>query len=168
VLRASNAKTKISDVASLIRAARTFYNQERDMRFMMIMIPEVYGKPIAPDFMPDMEAVKKMGEYNEALQQAGVLLALDGLMPPSAGARVSFAGGKAKVTDGPFPGSKEAVGGFWMIRVKSRDEAIEQAKRCPAGVNDVIEIRQVHEPEDFGLEVARQERKLAGRIASQS
>jgi hypothetical protein len=89
-------------------------------------------------------------------------------MPPSAGARVSFAGGKAKVTDGPFPGSKEAVGGFWMIRVKSRDEAIEWAKRCPAGVNDVIEIRQVHEPEDFGLEVARQERKLAGRIASQS
>jgi hypothetical protein len=118
--------------------------------------------------MPDMEAVKKMGEYNEALQQAGVLLALDGLMPPSAGARVSFAGGKAKVTDGPFPGTKEAVGGFWMIRVKSRDEAIEWAKRCPAGVNDVIEIRQVHEPEDFGLEVARQERKLAGRIASQS
>jgi hypothetical protein len=125
------------------------------MRFMMIMIPEVYSKPIAPDFMPDMEAVKKMGEYNEALQQAGVLLALDGLMPPSAGARVSFAGGKAKVTDGPFPGSKEAVGGYWMIRVKSRDEAIEWAKRCPAGANDVIEIRQVHEPEDSGPEVAR-------------
>jgi hypothetical protein len=97
-----------------------------------------------------------------------VLLALDGLMPPSAGARVSFAGGKAKVTDGPLPGSKEAVGGFWMIRVKSRDEAIEWAKRCPAGANDVIEIRQVHEPEDFGPEVARQERELAGRIASQS
>jgi hypothetical protein len=113
------------------------------MRFMMIMIPEVYSKPIAPDFMPDMEAVKKMGEYNEALQQAGVLLALDGLTPPSAGARVSFAGGKAKVMDGPFPGSKEAVGGYWMIRVKSRDEAIEWAKRCPAGANDVIEIRQV-------------------------
>jgi hypothetical protein len=115
------------------------------MRFMMIMIPEVYGKPIAPDFMPDMEAVKKMGEYNEALQQAG---------------------GKAKVTDGPFPGSKEAVGGFWMIRVKSRDEAIEWAKRCPAGANDVIEIRQVHEPKDFGPEVAHQERELAEKLGS--
>jgi hypothetical protein len=69
-------------------------------------------------------------------------------------------------TDGPFPGSKEAVGGFWMIRVKSRDEAIEWAKRCPAGANDVIEIRRVHEMEDFGPEVARQERELAGKIAS--
>ena len=108
------------------------------MRFMMIMIPEVYSKPIAPDFMPDMEAVRKMGEYNEELRRAGVLLTLDGLTPPSAGARVSFAAGKPKVTDGPFPGSKEAVGGFCMIRVKSRDEAIEWAKRCPAGANDVI------------------------------
>jgi hypothetical protein len=138
------------------------------MRFMMIMIPDVYSKPIAPDFMPDMEAIKKMGEYNAALQQAGVLLSLDGLTPPSAGARVSFAGGKPKVAYGPFPGSKEAVGGFWMIRVKSRDEAIEWAKRCPAGANDVIEIRQVHEMEDFGPEVARQQRELAGKIASRS
>ena len=103
------------------------------MRFMMIMIPEVYSKPIAPDFMPDMEAVKKMGEYNEALQQAGVLLALDGLMPPSAGARVSFAGGKAKVTDGPFPGSKEAVGGFWMIRVKSPRRGDRVGQALPGG-----------------------------------
>jgi hypothetical protein len=136
------------------------------MRFMMIMIPDVYSKPIAPDFMPDMEAIKKMGEYNEELRRAGVLLTLDGLTPPSAGARVSFAGGKAKVTDGPFPGSKEAVGGYWMIQVKSRDEAIEWAKRCPAGANDVIEVRQVHEMEDFGPEVAHRERDLAGKIAS--
>ena len=138
------------------------------MRFMMIMISEVYSKPIAPDFMPDMEAVKKMGEYNEALQQAGVLLALDGLTPPTAGARVSFAGGKAKVTDGSLSQSREPIGGFWMIRVKSRDEAIEWAKRCPAGANDVIELRQVHEPEDFGPEVARQERKPAEKLGSQS
>jgi hypothetical protein len=138
------------------------------MRFMMIMIPEVYSKPIAPDFIPDMEAVKKMGEYNEALQQAGVLLALDGLTPPTAGARVSFAGGKAKVTDGSLSQSREPIGGFWMIRVKSRDEAIEWAKRCPAGANDVIELRQVHEPEDFGPEVARQERKPAEKLGSQS
>ena len=131
------------------------------MRFMMIMIPDVYSKPIAPDFVPDMEAMKKMEEYNEELRRAGVLLTLDGLTPPSAGARVSFAGGKPKVTDGPFLGNKEAVGGFWMIRVKSRDEAIEWAKRCPAGANDVIEIRRVHEMEDFGPEAARQQRELA-------
>ena len=131
------------------------------MRFMMIMIPDVYSKPIAPDFVPDMEAMKKMGKYNEELRRAGVLLTLDGLTPPSAGARVSFAGGKPKVTDGPFLGNKEAVGGFWMIRVKSRDEAIEWAKRCPAGANDVIEIRRVHEMEDFAPEAARQQRELA-------
>jgi hypothetical protein len=135
------------------------------MRFMMIMIPDVYQKPIAPDFMPDdMEAIRKMGEYNEEMQRAGVLLACDGLTPPSAGARVSFAGSKPKVTDGSVSQSKEPIGGFWMIRVKSRDEAIEWAKRCPAGANDVIELRRVHEAEDFGPEVARQERELARKI----
>ena len=134
------------------------------MRFMMIMIPEVYSKPIPPDFIPDMESVKKMGKYNEELQKAGILLALDGLTPPSAGARVSFVGGRANVTDGPFAESKEAIGGYWMIQVKSRDEAIEWAKRCPAGAKDVIEIRQVHEAEDFGPEIAREERELLEKI----
>jgi len=134
------------------------------MRFMMIMIPEVYSKPTPPDFMPDMEAVKKMGKYNEELQKAGVLLALDGLTPPSAGARVSFAGGKPKVTDGPFAEAKEASGGYWMIQVKSREEAIEWAKRVPAGANDVIELRRVHEREDFGPEIAREERELTEKI----
>jgi hypothetical protein len=120
------------------------------MRFMMIMVPEVYRRPVSADFTPDAEAVQKMGEYNEQLKKAGVLLTLDGLTPPSGAARVSFLGGKPKVTNGPFPESKEAIGGYWMIRVKSRDEAIEWAKRCPAGVNDFIELRQVYEPEDFG------------------
>ena len=130
------------------------------MRFMMIMIPGVYRKPLPPDFLPDMEAVKQMGRYNEELKKAGVLLTLDGLTPPSAGARVSFAGGKPAVTDGPFTETKEVIGGYWMIRVKSREEAIEWAKRCPAGPDDVIEIRRVHEPEDFGPKVAREEREL--------
>lgn len=119
------------------------------MRFLMIMIPDVYRKPVPSDFKPDLEAIRKMGEYNEQLRKAGVLLALDGLTPPSAGARVSFAGGKVIVTDGPFAETKEVVGGYWMIRCGSREEAIEWAKRCPAGANDVIEVRRVHEMEDF-------------------
>jgi hypothetical protein len=120
------------------------------MRFLMIMIPEVYRKAVAPDFVPDLEAIRRMGEYNEQMRKAGILLALDGLTPPSAGARVSFTGGNVTVTDGPFAETKEAIGGYWMIRVSSRDEAIEWAKRCPAGANDIIEVRRVHEPEDFG------------------
>ena len=82
--------------------------------------------------MPTAEAVAAMMKYNEALQKAGVLLALDGLHPPSMGARVSFSGGKPKVTDGPFTEAKEVLGGYWMIQVKSKEEAIEWASRCPA------------------------------------
>jgi hypothetical protein len=119
------------------------------MRFMMIMIPGVYRKPVSPDFTPDPAAVRRMGEYNEQLRAAGVLLTLDGLAPPSAAARVSFATGKPLVTDGPFAETKEVVGGFWMIRVASRAEAIEWARRCPADADDVIEIRQVFEAADF-------------------
>jgi hypothetical protein len=101
--------------------------------------------------MPDPKAVAAMMKYNEDLQKAGVLLALDGLHPPAAGARITFSGGKAKVTDGPFA-AKEALGGYWMIQVKSREEAIEWAKRCPASANDTIEVRQVHEMSDFADE----------------
>jgi hypothetical protein len=122
------------------------------MRFMMLMIPKGYEKA-QPGAMPDAKAVEAMMKYNESLQKAGVLLALDGLQPPSMGARVSFAGGKAKVTDGPFTEAKEAVGGYWMIQVKSREEAIEWAKRCPGGENEVIEVRQVHELADFPADV---------------
>ncbi len=101
------------------------------MRFMMLMIPKGYEKA-EPGAMPDAKAVAAMMKYNEALQKAGVLLALDGLHPPSMGARVSFAGGKPKVTDGPFAEAKEVLGGYWMIQVKSKEEAIEWASRCPA------------------------------------
>jgi hypothetical protein len=94
-----------------------------------------------------------MMKYNAALQKAGVLLALDGLHPPSTGARVSFSGGKPKVTDGPFAEAKEVVGGYWMIQVKSKEEAIEWAKRCPASDNEVIEIRQVQEFAEFPPDV---------------
>ncbi|MBV8063503.1 MAG: YciI family protein [Nevskia sp.] len=122
------------------------------MRFMMLMIPKGY-ESAAPGTMPDPKAVAAMMKYNEELQQAGVLLALDGLHPPSMGARVSFKGGKAKVTDGPFAEAKEVLGGYWMIQVKSREEAIAWATRCPGGDNEVIEIRQVQEFADFPADV---------------
>jgi len=118
------------------------------MRFMMLVIPKGY-ESAAPGTMPDPKAVAAMMKYNESLQKAGVLLALDGLHPPSMGARVSFAGGKPKVTDGLFTEAKEVIGGYWMIQVKSREEAIEWASRCPAGDNEVIEVRQVLEFSDF-------------------
>jgi hypothetical protein len=122
------------------------------MRFMMIMIPKGY-ETAKPGTMPDPKAVEAMMKYNEALQKAGVLLALDGLHPPSMGARVSFAGGRPKVTDGPFAEAKEVIGGYWMIQVKSRDEAIQWATRCPGGENEVIEVRQVQELTDFPQDV---------------
>jgi hypothetical protein len=96
-----------------------------------------------------------MMKYNEQLQKAGVLLALDGLHPPSTGARVSFSGGKPTVTDGPFAEAKEVIGGYWMIQVKSREDAIEWAKRCPGSDNEVIEIRQVQEMSDFPPDVQK-------------
>ena len=122
------------------------------MRFMMIMIPKGYEQA-KPGAMPDPKAVEAMMKYNEALQKAGILLALDGLHPPSMGARVSFAGGKPKVTDGPFAEVKEVIGGYWMIQVKSREEAVQWAMRCPGGDNEVIEIRQVQEFSDFPADV---------------
>ena len=122
------------------------------MRFMMLMIPKGYEKA-APGTMPDAKAVAEMMKYNESLQKAGVLLALDGLHPPSAGVRVSFSGGKPTVTDGPFAEAKEVIGGYWMIQVKSKAEAIEWASRCPASDNETIEIRQVHEFSEFQSDV---------------
>jgi hypothetical protein len=103
--------------------------------------------------MPPADAVAAMMKYNEALKEAGVLITLDGLHPPSMGARVSFSGGKPVVTDGPFAEAKEVLGGYWMIDVKSRDEAIAWAKRCPASNNEIIEIRQVQEMADFPADV---------------
>ena len=118
------------------------------MRFMMLMIPKGYEQA-APGTMPDADAVAAMMKYNESLLKAGVLLGLDGLHPPSMGARVSFSGGRPQVTPGPFPEAKEVLGGYWMIQVKSKQEAIEWATRCPASEKEVIEIRQVQEFSDL-------------------
>ena len=122
------------------------------MRFMMLMIPKGY-ESAAPGTLPEADAVATIMKYNEALQNAGVLLALDGLHPPSMGARVHFAGGRPSVTDGPFAEAKEVLGGYWLIDVKSRDEAIAWASRCPASENEVIEVRQVQEIDDFPQDV---------------
>jgi hypothetical protein len=125
------------------------------MRFMMLMIPGGYAQA-SPDQMPDAKAVEAMMKYNEALKEAGVLLALDGLHPPAQGARVSFAEGKPVVRWGPFPETREALGGYWMIRVGSREEAVAWASRCPVvQSSDVIEIRQVFEMEEFPEDVQK-------------
>ena len=137
------------------------------MRFMMLMIPQGYCSA-PPDVQLDPERVKVMMKYNEALQQAGVLITLDGLHPPSAGARVSFASGKPVVTDGPFTESKEVLGGYWMIDVKSREEAIAWASQCPASENEIIEIRQVFSAEDFGENLTPELREQEERLRAQA
>ena len=131
------------------------------MRFMMLMIPRVYqpdtppGERAGEGFAPPAEAVAKMRKFNEELTKVGALISLDGLHPGSKGARVSFAGGKPKVTDGPFIETKEVIGGYWMIQAKSKEEAVGWAKRCPAADGDVIEIRQVFEMSDFPADVQK-------------
>ena len=135
------------------------------MRFMMLVIPKGY-ETAKPGTMPDPKAIDAMSKYNESLQKAGVLLALDGLHPPSMGARVTHKGGKATVADGPFAEAKEVLGGYWMIQVKSREEAIEWAKRAPMGDNEIIEVRQVQEMEDFEpSEAIERERRIGEKLA---
>jgi hypothetical protein len=125
--------------------------RSREMpRFMMLMIPKPMDEA---DWAPGAEDVAAMSKYNEQLTQAGVLLALDGLQPGSKGARVSFAGGKTSVTDGPFAEAKELIGGYWMIQAKSKEEAVEWASRCPGQDGDTIEVRQVYEMTDFPEDV---------------
>ena len=124
------------------------------MRFMMLMIPNVKEE----NWMPSAEAVAAMNKYNESLKKAGVLLSLDGFHPPAKGARISFSGGKPTIKNGPFADAKETVGGYWMIQVTSKAEAVEWASRCPAADGDVIEVRQVFEMSDFSEDV----RKAAG------
>jgi hypothetical protein len=122
------------------------------MRFLMMEMPKGY-ESAAPGAVPSTEAVGKMMEYNKSLQQAGVLLALDGLLPPSTGARISFSDGQATVTDGPFSKAKEVIGGSWIIRVRSREEAVEWAKRAPMANNENIEVGQIQEISNFPEDV---------------
>jgi hypothetical protein len=123
--------------------------EEAMMRFMMLMIPNIDEE----NWEPDAEGVARMGRYNQELAKAGVLLSLDGLHPSSQGARVTFPGGRAQVADGPFTEAKELVGGYWMIDVSSREEAVQWATRCPADDGNVIEVRRVYDMSDFPAEV---------------
>lgn len=131
------------------------------MRFMMLMIPRVYqpdappGERAGEGFAPPADAVARMMKFNEELAKAGALISLDGLHPSAKGARVAFAGGKPKVTDGPFAETKEVIGGYWVIQAKSKDEAVGWAKRCPASDGDVIEVREVFEISDFPPDVRK-------------
>ena len=120
------------------------------MRFMMFIIPNI----AAEQWTPPPEAVVAMERYNRELERAGVLLHREGMHPLEKGARVSFPGGKASMTDGPDCEPKEVIGGFWMIDVASKAEAVEWASRCPIGAEGPqIEIRQIFERADFPPEL---------------
>jgi hypothetical protein len=131
------------------------------MKFMMFMIPRVYQPDTPPSeragegFAPPADAVAKMMKFNEELAKAGALIGLDGLHPLGKGARVKFANKQPVVVDGPFIESKEVIGGYWLIQAKSKEEAVEWVKRCPAADGDVIEIRQVFEMSDFPPDVRK-------------
>ena len=120
------------------------------MRFMVLIKA---GANTEAGVLPSKELVAAMGRFNEEMVKAGVLLAGEGLHPSSKGARISFAGTKRTVTDGPFPETKELIAGFWLIQVKSKDEAIAWASRCPFADGEVIEVRQVIEASDFPPEI---------------
>jgi hypothetical protein len=138
------------------------------MRFMMLVKASDDSEA---GVMPSEGELAEMGQFNEELVKAGVLLAGEGLHPTSRGARVKFSGGNPTVTDGPFTEAKELVAGFWMIQVKSREEAVEWARRVPFQEGE-IEIRQVFEAEDFGAEftpeLREQEERLREQIAAQA
>ncbi len=129
------------------------------MRFMMLMIPRVYqgreGEKLGKDFAPGADDVAKMSRFNEDLAKAGALIALDGLHPATEAIRVSFHAGRPNATKGPFPQAKDVLGGYWIIDVKSKDEAVNWAQRVPAEDGDVIEIRQIFDMSEFPDDVRK-------------
>ena len=120
------------------------------MRFMMLVKA---NKDSEAGVLPTREMLEAMGKYNQELIDAGALLAGDGLHPSSKGARIKFSNGKTTITDGPFPETKELLAGYWVIDVKSRDEAIEWAKRIPFSEGEEVEIRQLFEVTDFPADI---------------
>lgn len=136
------------------------------MRFMLIVKAD---KNSEAGVLPSKELLTAMGAYNEELVKAGVLLAGEGLHPSSKGARVKFSGSQRTVVDGPFTEAKELIAGFWLIQVKSKDEAIKWVKRCPNPMegDSEIEIRQVFEADDFGPEFTPELREAEERQRAQ-
>ena len=135
------------------------------MRFMVI-VPAT--KESEAGVMPDEKILTEMGTFNEEMVKAGVMLAGEGLHPSSKGARVRFENGKTTVTDGPFTESKELIAGFWLIQVKSKDEAIAWMRRAPFGGGFEIELRQVFETEDFGEALTPELREAEDRMRAQA
>ncbi len=135
------------------------------MRFMLLVKASADSEA---GKMPSTELLEAMGKYNEELVNAGVLLAGEGLHPSSRGARVRYGGGAPQVIDGPFAETKELVAGFWLIQVKSMDEAIEWVKRAPMQPGDEVEIRRVFEAEDFGAELTPELREQEERLRRQT
>ena len=138
------------------------------MRFMIIIKASADSEA---GVMPSQELLTAMGNYNEELVKAGILLSGEGLQPSSKGARVRFSGDRRTVIDGPFPETKELIAGFWPWQVKSKQEAIEWVKRCPnpmPGTQAEIEIRQVFESEDFGAELTPELREQEERLRAQA
>lgn len=131
------------------------------MRFMMLMYP---GERAEHGVMPDETCIAAMMKYNEELTNAGVLLSLDGLQTSAKGARITFERGQPVVTDGPFTEAKEVLGGYWLLRVTSKEEAIAWAKRCPARDCHRIELRQVFEIEDFNVDLDSELGKRMERV----
>jgi len=127
---------------------------------MRVMVMVKATKNSESGVMPSEKLLADMGKFNEELVKAGIMLAGEGLHPSSKGARVKFGRGKPVVIDGPFTETKEILGGFWMINVKSLAEAVEWARQAPCPEGEMIEIRQVYEAEDFGPDVAEREREL--------
>ena len=132
------------------------------MRFMMLMYP---GPQAETGVLPDEQVFAEMNKYNEELHKAGVLLALDGLQPSARGARLTVRGGKKTVTDGPFPEAKELIGGYWMIQVRSREEALVWLERVPLhDENARVELRQVYELTDFSPAVQELAKPLERKL----
>src|SRR5258708_7932656 len=142
-----------SEIPERLPIEQTIKTKENTMKFMMLMIPAVYqgGKKVDPGFVPDPKKMEEMGRFNDEMSKALKIESLNGLHPVSTGARVSFATGKATVTDGPFIEAKEVLGGYWMVEAKSKEEVVKWAQRCPADLGDVIEIRQIFEVADFAI-----------------
>jgi len=136
------------------------------MRFMMIMFPGSYTS-CEPAHIPDVKHFEEMGKYNDQLRKAGVLLALDGLTPAATGAQVTFKNGKSKVSDGPFPEAKEVVGGYWIIEVRSREEALQWASQIPGTDNERVEVRQVAEISDFDEEIQEKFAESGAKLGKQ-